>query len=1030
GAVSLLTQAIDWPDTGRPRRAAVSSFGISGTNAHLILEAAPTPDPDTHTDADSTPTPLPYLLSAKTEDALHAQARRLHQHLSRQRELRPVDVAHSLATGRAQLEHRAALVAGDRGELLAGLAALGAGDTGGAALLGEAAKGRTAFVFPGQGSQWPGMAGELLRTSPRFAEHIEACAAALARYADWSLMDVLRDPEAAAPLLQRVDVVQPALFAVMVSLTEAWGAFGVRPDAVVGHSQGEIAAAYVAGALSLEDATAVVALRSHALTELGGTGTMASVPLPAETVAADLAAYEGLASVAAVNGPGSTVIAGDTATLGRIVAAYQEKGVRARGIPVDYASHSPHVERIRERVLDALAHIAPRPSSIPLYSTLTGDVLDTTAMDAGYWYTNLRQPVRYEQAVRALRRAGHRLFVESSPHPVLTIGTQETLDDSPGGGALAVGTLRRDDGGMPRLLASVAQAHVSGTAVVDWSPAFAGLAPAWVDLPTYAFQRERYWIDTPPGGSDVTSAGLDVADHPFLTAEVVLPDGGGTVFTGRLALAEQPWLGDHSVFDTAVVPPAALVELALYAGARTGCAVLDELAADAPLVLPESGGLQVRVAVGPRDEAAARTVTVHTRAEQDADEDGWTRHATGRLVEEPADGAAPAAPPSLASWPPPGAAPVDVSTTYERLAAAGLAHGPVFQGLRALWQDGTDLYAEADLPDDAADARFLVHPALLDAALHAVALGDDAAGATGPAGEAPRWLTAGSGVTLHAAAPGAAVRVRLRATGPGRYALDVADATGAPVLTAAGVTLSAVDQRRLASGSGPRDALFAVEWPAVPEPEVVLPDWALIGDAGALPAPGFDGSVRHADLAALGEALDAGLPAPRWVVAACPQDTGDDPAARAHAVARDVLGLARQWLGDDRFASCTLVLLTHGAVAAGDADPVRDPGAAAAWGLLRSAQSESPGRFRLIDLDDDSFSAAALPAALAADAPQLAVRTGTLHSPRLASLAAAAPEGERPPVLDPEGTVLITGGTGALGALLARHLVTAYGVRH
>ncbi|WP_425087975.1 SDR family NAD(P)-dependent oxidoreductase [Streptomyces cyanogenus] len=1044
GAVKLLTEQTPWPDTGHPRRAAVSSFGISGTNAHLILEAAPAETPPTETPAEPAPAadgPAPWLLSARTPQALQAQAARLHTHLTHHPHLDTTTVARALATTRTHFDHRAAIIATDTADLLEGLTALANGETAPNTLHGRTADGRVAFVFPGQGSQWPGMASELLASSAPFRERIEACAKALAPYVDWSLTDVLRDSEA-GPMLDRVDVVQPALFAVMVSLAEVWRSYGVRPDAVVGHSQGEIAAACVAGALSLDDAAAVVALRSRALTELGGTGTMASVPLPADRVAADLARHhDGRASVAAVNGPGTTVIAGDTDAVHRIVAAYREQGVRARTIHVDYASHSPHVERIRGRVLDALAHITPRPSTVPLYSTLTGSLLDTTAMDADYWYSNLRRTVRYEEAVRALRHSGHRLFIECSPHPVLTIGTQETLDDigseragngRGAGGGVALGTLRRDDGGRLRLLTSVAEAHVTAN-VVDWASHFAERPAARADLPTYAFQRESYWLDTPPAGSDVTSAGLAVADHPLLTAEAVLPEEQGTVLTGRLGLAVQPWLAEHTALDVTVLPPSALVELALYAGGRTGCAELADLSLDAPLLLPDQGALQLRVTVGASDPAGGRSVSVHTRAERAGSDTDWTRHATGRLVV-----ADPAEPASLTAWPPPSASAVAVSGLYDRLVGAGVAHGPLFQGLRAAWRDDSAFYVEVDLPEDAEDTRFAVHPALLDAALHTVlldsgdgpAIGGDGADRAGSG--RVRWLRRVTGAALHSRA-GSALRARLRPTGPGTYAMDLADPTGSPVATFAGLALEPVDPGRLHHDGASNDLLFQVEWSAVADPQTPPGEWAVLGPDG----PAADDLApadcpRYPDVAALTAALDAGLPVPRWVVLPCTEtDTsGSDAAHRARTLAHEVLARAQEWLADERLASCCLVAVTRDAVGAIASDEVRDPGGAACWGLLRSAQTENPGRFRLVDLDHERTSVAALPTALACEEPQVAVRDGGLLVPRLVRALPPASGQAGPVVLDGEGTVLVTGGTGALGALVARHLVSRYGVQH
>ncbi|TMR08558.1 type I polyketide synthase, partial [Nonomuraea zeae] len=470
GAVSLLTEPTPWPELAgdRPRRAAVSSFGISGTNAHVILEAVPQSVPEPA----ATASPVPWVLSGRTEQALRDQAARLAAYLAEHPGLDPADVGYTLATAKTHHAHRAGVVGGESGELVRGLEALASGRAAAGLVKGTANEGKVVFVFPGQGSQWPEMARELLDSEPVFAEHLRRCAEALAPYTDWSLIDTLRGTGAS---LERVDVVQPVLFAVMTGLAALWQSAGVRPDAVVGHSQGEIAAAYVAGALSLEDAAKVAALRSRAITALAGTGTMASVPLPAEEVEARY----GWVEIAAVNGPSATIVAGSQEAVAELVERCQADGVSARTVKVDYASHSSHVAAIRDQLTEALAGIRPGSSRVAFYSTVTGEPLDTAGLDAAYWYTNLRSTVRYETAVRALRAAGHRVFVEASPHPVLTAATEDTLD----GAGVAIGSLRRDDGGRERVLLSFAQAHAHGVPV-NWTAVFAGIGGGARSEPT------------------------------------------------------------------------------------------------------------------------------------------------------------------------------------------------------------------------------------------------------------------------------------------------------------------------------------------------------------------------------------------------------------------------------------------------------------------------------------------------------------------------------------------------------------------
>jgi len=553
GAVSLLTEAVPWTRGGEPRRAGVSSFGVSGTNAHLILEEAPdgtaVPDGESALAAGSPPAagaavagqpsaagavldltaadPVPWVLSGRGESALQAQAGRLLAHVSATPEVRAADVGCSLA-GRAMLEDRAVVLGGERAQMLAGLRALAAGEdvpAGGLLVRGAGAeRGRVAFVFPGQGAQWSGMAVELLDASEVFATRLHECEAALAPFVEWSLRAVLRG-ERGAPALERVDVVQPALFAVMVSLAELWAACGVRPDVVVGHSQGEIAAACVAGGLSLQDAARVVALRARALRALAGLGGMVSIATGVGEVVSLIERCGGGASIAAVNGPRSVVVSGEREALAGLLAQCESRGVRAREIPVDYAAHSPRVEAIREELLAGCESIAPTSSRVPFCSAVSGGLLDTAGLDAGYWYRNLRETVRFDRAVQALLADGCRTFVEVSPHPVLTVGVQEVAEQTPAGEAVgAIGSLRRREGGPARLLRSLSELWARGVEV-SWPRVLASSGGVRVDLPTYAFQRRRYWAREAGAAVNGAIAGEARVQHPLLRAAVCCSRG-------------------------------------------------------------------------------------------------------------------------------------------------------------------------------------------------------------------------------------------------------------------------------------------------------------------------------------------------------------------------------------------------------------------------------------------------------------------------------------------------------------------------
>ncbi|GAB2724951.1 hypothetical protein GCM10010442_52970 [Kitasatospora kifunensis] len=536
GTVTLLDAATAWLPGERTRRCAVSSFGISGTNAHVLLEEAPRAEEPAVPAVPAAPAglavpaggTLPWVLSARTPGALRAQAERLAAHLDRDAQPldrdgdrplerdtqpRPVDIAHTLVTSRALFEHRAVLLGTDTATLRAELDVLATGESSAGLVQGVAeSEGRTVFVFPGQGAQWVGMGAQLLDESPVFAERLAECADALSAFCDWSLIDVLRQREG-APSLERVDVVQPASFAVMVSLAALWQSHGVRPDAVLGHSQGEIAAAAVAGALCLEDAARVVALRSQAIARgLAGSGGMVSVPLSAAETEQRLAERGGDLAIAAVNGPATVVVAGAPELLDALIEDLTAENIRARRIPVDYASHSAQVERLQQELLAALAPVRPRAAEVPFFSTVTGDWLDTTELDASYWYRNLRQTVRFDEAVRALLAQEHQAFVEVSPHPVLTMTVRASAEES-GARAAVVGTLRRDKGGSERFLTSLAEAFVQGVRV-DWTPVFAATGARRVELPGYAFQREHLWAipDRARGGEQ------EAADSEFWAA--------------------------------------------------------------------------------------------------------------------------------------------------------------------------------------------------------------------------------------------------------------------------------------------------------------------------------------------------------------------------------------------------------------------------------------------------------------------------------------------------------------------------------
>jgi polyketide synthase 12 len=1024
-SVSLLTEEVPWGSgDGRPRRAGVSSFGISGTNAHMILEEAPSQD-DARVgdgavvsggDIFAGEVAFPWVLSAKSEGALWGQAGRLSGCVVADRGLGVADVGLSLVVSRSVLERRAVVVGGGREELLGGLGELAGGRSASGVVEGVASvvDGGVVFLFAGQGSQWEGMALGLLESSPVFAGRMRECEQALSRWVDWSVDGVLRGVSG-APGLDRVDVVQPVLWAVMVSLAGLWEACGVRPAVVVGHSQGEIAAACVAGGLSLQDAARVVALRSRALVGLVGRGGMVSVALALGELEGRLERWGGRVAVAAVNGLSSVVVSGDPEALGELLEMCSAEGVRAREIPVGYASHSPQIEEIREELLGACAGIVPRSGEVPFFSTVTGGLLDTAELDGEYWYRNLRETVQFDGATRSLVERGHRAFIELSPHPVLTVGVQETVDgvlEDPGDVVVA-GSLRRGQGGPERFLMSLAEVWVRGVGV-DWGALFAGSGARRVGLPTYAFQRERYWLEARAGAvgaGDLASLGQSSAEHPLLGAAVMLAGGEGCLFTGRLSLQTQPWLADHAVMGTIVLPGTAFLELALHAGAQVGCEHLAELTLEAPLVVPEHGAVVVQLSVGEPDQSGERRVAIYSRPADGASEDllseeQWTRHAAGILMAraiQPSVGWAEqgALRPQMSAltdgpWPPPGAEPIELEDLYGRLAGHGLEYGPAFQGLRTAWRHGNDVFAEVALPEDQQDQTpsFVIHPALLDSALHA---GLSIAGGTTDTVEqsAVRLPFSFSNVELHA--PGASwLRVCVTSKGDDAISLLAADEAVGLIASVESLVVREISAAQLGSADGThRDALFTMGWSMAPfSPQTSAGKLVLLGAEDSLLAELLSGigcSLEiHADLKALGERFGGKAAMPGVVLVGCEVDEVSVPGLMtlAHGSVHRALSLVQAWLSDERFLSSRLVLLTRGAVAVGAGEGVSGLVQSPVWGLVRSAQSENPGRLLLVDLDEHEDSLRVLPAVLAAaggelDEPQLAVRWGEVLVPRL-----------------------------------------------
>ncbi|MEU5367129.1 type I polyketide synthase [Streptomyces sp. NPDC005925] len=1004
--VRLLSEPVAWPRGERPRRAGVSAFGISGTNAHLILEQAPdVPEPLTPPSVESPAGVVPWVVSARGEDALRAQAGALAERATADPRLAsPLDVGWSLVKSRSVFENRAVVVGRDHETLLAGLRSLAAGrpspDVVEGTVQGASGAGPV-LVFPGQGSQWVGMGARLLDESPVFAARMAECERALSAHVDWSLTEVLRGDGSE---LSRVEVVQPVLWAVMVSLAAVWADYGITPAAVVGHSQGEMAAACVAGALSLEDAARIVAVRSDALRQLMGQGDMASLSTSAEQAAELIGDRPGVC-VAAVNGPSSTVISGPPEHVAAVVAEAEARGLRARVIDVGYASHGPQIDQLHDLLTERLADIQPQATDVAFYSTVTAQQLDsTTALDTGYWVTNLRQPVRFSDTIDALLADGYRLFIEASPHPVLTLGIQETIEraDLP---ATVVPTLRRDHGDATQLARAAAQAFTAG-ADVDWTGWFPAVPlPRVVDLPTYAFQRERFWLEGRRGlAGDPGGLGLASAGHPLLGAAVELADRSSHLLTGRISPRDQAWLAEHRVMDTVLLPGSAFVELALQAAARAGCEELAELTLHTPLAFGDdgAGAVDLQVAVGSVGEDGRRPVSVHSRPTGEGEDAVWTRHAAGVV--------APGGPDAVdvpfgGAWPPPGATAVGGHDPYGELASHGYDFGPASQGLVSAWRLGDDIFAEVALPETESGGadRYQVHPVLLDATLHALIL--DAVTSSAADTEQVLLPFSWSGLRVHAPGRGR-LRVRIARTAPDQLALTAVDDGGAPALTLESLTVRPVAAHQIAGArAADRDALFRLAWtPSAARADegggtvraaVVAPDTEPLGVAladaladalsGASSGASSDVSVRGT-FTALRESVADGTGAPDVVLAVCaaPYDgAGGDAARDARRAAVSLLSLLKEWVDDPLFAASRLAVVTRGAVATRPGEDAGGLPGAALWGLVRSAQAENPGRLTLLDLDGTEASLAALSGVLTSEEPELALRDGRTYVPRL-----------------------------------------------
>ncbi|MFI8091361.1 type I polyketide synthase, partial [Streptomyces sp. NPDC086080] len=1016
GAVRLLTEERAWPDGDGPRRAAVSSFGMSGTNVHVIVEQAPVEPtaeaPRTDTGTGTGTGPLPWTLSARGAAALRTQVENLLEALDTRTD-DAAAVARALAA-RSRFEHRLVCWGGDRDQLREQLTAWLEGRTTAPSATGVTSHGRTAFLFSGQGAQRLGMGRELYRTFPVYADAFdEVCA-----QVDLELPRPLRDvvfaeengPDAA--LLDRTEYTQPALFAVEVALYRLFTSWGVVPDQLIGHSVGELTAAHLAGVFTLPDACRLVVARGRLMGELPAGGAMAALAVAEAEVLPLLSGREDRIGVAAVNGPAATVVSGDTDEVERVAAHFAGLGHRTRRLTVSHAFHSPHMDPMLERFAEIVRGTPMSAPAIPVVSGVTGETATAGQLcSPDYWVTQLRGTVRFADGLASLGRAGVTRFLELGPDAVLTaMATDSRGQDDPG---VVVSALRRGRDETESVLGALAQAYVHG-APCDWSAFLPDGARA--DLPTYPFQRQRYWLAAPQPEGDVRQAGLDDAGHPLLGAAVRLADSDDVLFTARLSRRRHPWLADHAIAGRVVLPGTAFLELAVRAGDRVGCDGVGELTLHEPLVLPERQTVQVQVRVGAPDESGARPLSVHARpdgtaaddADHRPDDDGthdtaWQRHASGTLLPGAGAGAGAGAgtgsdaalgEPAPVSWPPADAEPVDLDGFYPRLAENGSDYGPVFQGLRAAWRRGAEVFAEVALGDGTDTTGFGLHPALLDAALQAVALG--AVGAEGRGVMPFSW----GGVALHRAGADL-LRVRLTDIGHDTVSLRAWDQAGTPVVSAESLAFRPIT---VAVTGGTRSGLLLrTEWTPVPAaPPTERRTWTIIGSdtpselVAALTAAGP--VETHPSVRDLADAVTAGAAVPDRAVVAVPAFPGG-PAAAARSAAHWALDTLQTWLACEPFAASRLVFVTRGAVAADSDRELTDLPGATVHGLVRAANAEHPGRFALLDTD---------PAAVGTDPTAAGTDPAAVGAAPITVGADPAVVGTEPVVVDTDTSVVGT----------------------
>ncbi|EHD23260.1 MULTISPECIES: type I polyketide synthase [Brenneria] len=1059
GNVKLLNMARDWPDTRRPKRAAVSSFGFSGTNTHIILEEAPPLTPLAEETAPTSAFAAPGIalpLSATSPAGLCAQAKQLHTWITQNTDEEPdlTAIAYSLATTRSHFDYRAVITAEDSKNALNALEELAANHYAPGVIQGvRSPSGNVAFLFTGQGAQWPTMGQGLYHMSPVFAQTLdEVC-----RYLDPLLPQPLKTvmfaekSSADALLLDRTDFTQAALFAFETALCRTVMHLGVQPDVLSGHSIGEITAAYIAGVFTLADAATFVATRGRLMESITVDGAMVAIEASETEVLPSLQGYEACVSIAAINAPSSVVISGDTNTVLSIAEQWQSRGYRTHRLRTSHAFHSPHIDSIVDtlrRTLSALSFQAP---AIPIVSTVTGQRLtNEQACSVEYWANQARCAVRFDAAVQWLETHNIVAALEIGPDGVLTaLGRASTTRESSGIPSTAwIASLRKDRDECRPFFAALAKLYAQGKPL-DWRKLL--VQTLTVPLPTYPFQHRRYWLQA-PSARPTFDGGLFAVNHPFLHAGIRLAGEQGWVFTGLLDAAKQPWLLEHVVGDVAAVAGTVTAELMLYVGELIGCQRLDDLTLQTILPIEKQVPAHIQLRIGEPEANGGRQADAYfylSSPEQTHDQMPiWQRYATCYLVP---DHSTPPEWTDLRSpnWPPADAKQVDFSPLYEQLAEQGVVLGESFQQLTNVWEHDNNLYVEATLApiqgEQAGD--FILHPTILDAGMQA-ALIEKLDVET--ENNQPRLLFYISGLRPYAKnvqrLRGHLVRKPLTSSSLGyrEYSLRLADDTGRAVAVVDAIVLKSSPPSRIEPSRPP---FYHLEWREIkpdssntkPKIRWIVPQNKQVDRFSSL-IKEYDTTSAYDD--DIHQVLAAFSPQQDEIAVFIAPDGDDTSEFIDHSPTHCVLNALQAWINDHRTTDVPLLVVTQGAIATNDGENVPNLSQSPLWGLVRTAQLEYPGRFFLLDINEvENASLHLINTAINAlsHEPQLSLREGKILAPRLLKAVGdgdftAYGHADRPENqcrnLNPDGTVLITGGTGALGKVIAKHLVEHHGIRH